>query len=329
MRKVGCYFAVIGVLTLMLGAFACRQQSGEPESPDRQTGPVPGVSKNEIAPEKTEKLNVFVSLPPQAYFVERLGGDLVEVNILVGPGQSAHTYQPTPKQMGDLARARIFFRIGLPFEKALLPKIKSLNPKLAVVDTREGVELREMVEHHHEDGETHEVEADDEEKDPHIWLDPRRAMLQVGTMAEELARLDPAHAETYQRNHLGLLAELQDLDGRIMQRLAPYRGRTFLVYHPAYGYFADAYGLRQLAVETAGKAAQGRNVAAWVETARREKIEVVYVDPQFNQTTAQTIADEVGASIVPLNPLDRNYSANLEAIAEKLAEGFRLEDEGK
>jgi len=318
MKHVQRMIAVSIMMVFMVSVLGC---GGKPAEDAAPTAEPP-------SPEKVEKISVYVSLPPQAYFVERLGGELVEVGVLVGPGQSPHTFQPTPKQMGELGRTRVFFRIGLPFENALLPKIKALNPKLSILDTRRGIKLRDLEEHHHEGEEEHE-EAGEEAKDPHIWLDPKLAMVQAGTMAEELARLDPAHRDVYQRNLVTLLTDLRELDARTIRSLAPYYGRTFLVFHPAYGYFAEAYGLRQLAVETEGKAAKGRDVAAWVDTARREGLKVVYVEPQFNKTTAETIAAEIGAAIVPLDPLARDYPANLEAIAAGLADGFRREDESR
>lgn len=268
------------------------------------------------------RLEVMVTIPPQAYFVERIGGDMVEVHVLVGPGQSYHTYEPTPRQVAAATHAKLYFGIGVPFEAALLRKISAANPKLRLVDTREGIMLRPAVgcEHDHTDDSAHDhVHHHEEDGDPHIWLDPRLVKQQARTIAVALCETDPTNAAQYQRNLAAFETDLDAVHVRITSRLAPHRGRSFFVFHPSFGYFGDAYGLTQVSVETSGKEPSARQIAELVRQARVEGVRVIFVQPQFAETSAEAIAREIGGRIVSIDPLARDYLTNLEQMTEKIA----------
>lgn len=288
------------------------------------------------------KLRVFVSILPQAGFVEKVGGDRVETDVLVGPGQSPATYQVTHKQMARLAEAQVYFRIGLPFEDSLLKKVGAVLPDLRIVDTRKGIRLRVMERagdpddkdashdkgrgdqhHHQEDGDKSddkkaEHKHDQEGTDPHIWLDPRLVKLQARTICQELIRIDPEHADQYRENTKAFEAELDKVDSRIAKALAPLKGREFFVFHPAYGYFGDAYGLRQVPVEIEGKSPSAKQLVALIKRARRAKVKVIFVQPQFSTSKAEAVARMIGGAVVPLDPLARDCLKNLVAMAAKL-----------
>ena len=302
-----------------------------------------GAAPGEVKP-GGRPLRVFVSIPPQAYFVERIGGDRVQVEVLVKPGQSPHTFEPTPQQMARLAEAEVFFRIGVEFENTLMPRIQSTMPGLEVVDCREGIRLRRMEEHGHdehrdegEDGtEAHpEVEEhegvheegqehhEQEGTDPHIWLSVRNAIRIAGTMLEALVRLDPAGNDAYERAYRLLVDDLEALDRSIAGILAPVGGKPFFVFHPSFGYFADDYGLEQIAVETGGAEPSARQLTRLIEEARERGVRVIFVQPQFSQRSAETIADEINAEVVPIDPLARDYIANIEKMARAVKEGLR------
>lgn len=265
------------------------------------------------APAAWAKVDAFVSILPQAYFVERIGGELVDVDVLVGPGQSPATYDPSPRQLTRLAQADVFFRIGVPFENRLIKKITGAFPDLNVVDTRRGVKLLHLDEHDHDGHAHHDVQ------DPHIWLDPLRVKIQAKTIADELARLDPDHADAYKKNLAAFHAELDRVDKEIKAMLAPYRGRAFMVFHPAYGYFADAYGLRQVAVERGGREPTPRQLAHWIDTARKNDIRIVFVQPQFSQNAAERLADSIDGAVKPMDPLAHDYLNNLYKMAREIA----------
>ena len=257
---------------------------------------------------------VFVTILPLAGFVERVGGARVDVSVLVGPGQSPHGYEPTPRRIAELEGARIYFAVGLPLEETLLAKVRAARRDLAVVDLREGVPLLPMAE----------VDPDESaarggaRTDPHVWMDPRRVKTMAWTIARALSALDPANAAEYERNAAAFRAELDALDQRIARALAPARGKELLVFHPAFGYFADAYGLRQVAIQTGGREPGARRLAELIGEARRRGVRVVFVQPQFSRKTARAVAQETGAAVVPFDDLARDYVANLDAMAEEV-----------
>ena len=266
-------------------------------------------------------LSVFVSILPQAYFAERIGADRVSVEVMVKPGQDPHTFEPTPQQMARLARAEMFFRIGVEFENTLIPRIRSTMKELVVVDCREGIPLRQMDAHGQ--GEEEHAEGGHEGTDPHIWLSVRNAIRISGTMHEALVRQDPDGRETYDRGYRDLVEDLEALDRRIAGLLEPVEGKTFFVFHPSFGYFADDYGLNQVAVETGGSQPSARQLARLIEEAREQGVQVLFVQPQFSQKSAETIAAEIGGAVVPIDPLARDYIDNLEKMARAVEEGLR------
>lgn len=277
---------------------------------------------------------VSVSILPQAYFVERIGGSRVDVQVLVGSGQSPHTYEPTPKQLARLAQSRLFFRIGLPFEDRLLKKMAGAFKTVEVVDTQRGIPLRTMEaeevcqdtpttdeahgEHEpHADHKVHEHGAG--EPDPHTWLDPALSKMQAARMCEALCRIDPTHADEYQTNLKRFNDDMDGLRARLAASLAPLNGREFFVFHPAFGYFGDAFGLKQTPVEVGGKEPGPRQLAELIERARAENVRLIFVQQQFPTSSAEAVAKAIGGVVVPLDPLAYDYVANLENMAAQVA----------
>jgi zinc transport system substrate-binding protein len=279
---------------------------------------VPVWSPPVIADSPPPALEVFVSVPPQAYFVEQIGGKLVSVNIFLQPGQSPHTYEPTPKQMLTLGRSALYFTVGIPFEQRLLKKIQDSHQALTVVDTAAGIKRRKIgsLDPHH--GEEDSGHKRDGAEDPHIWLSPEMIKIQVRRIAGALQSVDPENAESFRKNLVSFLAELETVDRKIKQLLAPYRGESFYVFHPAFGYFGDAYGLEQKAVEVEGKRPSIRNLRTIIKNARAENVKIIFVQPQFDDRSAQAIARTVGGVVVPMDPLARAVLKNLEDMAVEL-----------
>lgn len=286
-------FAALASLTLLAG---CAPAAPPPGS---QTG--------------SGRLGVFASIPPLVTFAQAVGRERVQAQTLVKPGQDPHTFEPTPRQLADLARARVFFRAGFAFEEALIARLRSTMPGLEVVDAREGIRLRPV------DGE----EEHGSGLDPHVWMDPRLAARQCLTIRDALARLDPAGEPYYRANCERFTAELEALHRRIAAALEPLRGAEFLVFHPAFGYLADAYGLKQVAVESGGKEPTARQLARLIEQARARGIRVVFVQPQFSQTGARAVADAIGGTVVPLDDLAADYLGNLTRAADAIREALR------
>jgi len=285
-------------------------------------GPSMGC-REETSSTAPEKLLACVTIPPQAYFARRVGGDHLRVEVLVGPGQSHHTYEPTPRQVAGLAQARLYFLIGLPLERALVERIAAGFGGLRMVDTTEGVPLLDGGacgaaghDHDHDHGER------GGEKDPHVWLNPRLVKVLARHMAAALRDVDPSHAGEYQQNLTAFEKDLDAADRKVAGKLAPYRGREFFVFHPAFGYFADAYGLKQVAVEEEGKEPTGRRLAQLIERARAAGARSIFVQPQFPVAGASAVAQAVGGRVVTLDPLAEDYLANLEEMADRIAAGF-------
>jgi zinc transport system substrate-binding protein len=267
--------------------------------------------------EADEPIRVFVSILPQAQLVEKIGGERVEVFVLVQPGQSPATYSPTPKQLAELSRARLFVRVGVPFEHGFIDKVLETYPKLEIVDQRKGVTILHSHSHDHH-GHAHDV-------DPHIWLDPKRLKTQAKTIAEALGSADPSNQAHFNANLLRLTAKLEALDRRIEQVLEPFKNQTLLCYHPAYGYFADSYGLRQVAVEAGGKEPGAKQLARIIDQARKIGAKVVFVQPQFSKKSAALVAQAIGGTVLPMDPLARDVLSNLENMAKTVAQSLTRE----
>jgi zinc transport system substrate-binding protein len=266
------------------------------------------------------RLPVVAGIPPLAYLVEQIGAEHVEVEVLVQPGQDPHTFEPTPQQIVALSRAAIFFRIGMPFETVLLEKVREGNPRLEVVDATRGVEKRPMdaagcVEAGEE---RHEPATAHGEPDPHVWLSPPLLKIQAKNIAAALGQADPPHRRDYERNLAALVERLDALHRRIQRMLAPYRGRSFYVFHPGFGYFAHAYGLRQEAVEAGGHSPTPSQLRALIERARADGAKTIFVQPQYAPQSAQVVAEAIGGRVVVINGLAKDVLADLEDIATKV-----------
>lgn len=251
----------------------------------------------------SEKVRVVVSILPQVYFVERIGGSNVDVSVMVPPGASPATYEPTPSQMKDIARARMYVRIRVPFEEAWMPKIAAANREMLVVDSTGGIERIGG-------------------NDPHIWLSPRLVRIQAEHIYQGLVRVYPSNKDVYARNKEEFLKELDALDRELAETLVGVRGKKFMVFHPAWSYFARDYGLEEIAIEIEGKEPSASELATLIKTAIANNVKVVFVQPQFSAKSAQTIAGQIGGKVVFVDPLARDWAANLRSVAKSFAEGL-------
>ncbi|MBL0716592.1 MAG: zinc ABC transporter substrate-binding protein [Desulfosarcina sp.] len=268
------------------------------------------------AENQSKPLSIVVSIQPQAYFVKRIGGDRVLVNVLIHSGKNPATYAPTPVQISTLLRSRVYFSIGVPFENAFINKIKSLSKQIQVVDTRKGIKLRKM------DGQNDSTGGGN---DPHIWMSPALVKIQAETIYKTLVKLDPKGEVKYRAGLNSFLNDLDLLDKKISLALAPVKGRSIFVFHPVFGYFADAYDLKQIAVEMGGKSPKGKTISEFIKKAKKDGVRVVFVQPQFDSSAASKIASAINGVVVPLDPLNENYITNMEEMAEKIYEALQEE----
>jgi zinc transport system substrate-binding protein len=271
--------------------------------------------------EAPEKIGVVVTILPQSEFVKGVGGDRVEVTVMVPPGASPHTYAPTPGQLVAVKQAGMYAKVGSggEFERVHMDRIEEAGRDMLVVDCSKGVELIEIVAHHHEGEESeHEGEHHHGGMDPHIWTSPLNAKTMVKNICDGLVEVDPENEDYYTQNRDEYLVKLDKLDADIRDGFSGVENRHFMVFHPAWGYFARDYGLTQISVEEEGKQPTAAGIAALVEQARTDDIRIVFVSPQFDAQSAKAIAEAIGGKVVPIDPLARDYIDNMGIILEKL-----------
>ena len=265
-------------------------------------------------------IQALVSVLPQQYLVERIGGEHVAVTVLVRQGQSHGVFDVTPRLMQAIERAEVHFRTGVAAENAFLRRMARALPNLRSVDTCQGLDLivgeDVCVDDAHDD---HDHSHAGEAFDPHVLMDRVRARGQAEIIAATPADLRPERTETFRRNLEALVAYLDALDAELRELLAPLRGRTMYVYHPAYGYFADRYGLVQESVELEGKDPGLRHVDAIAARMRQDGVKALFTQPQFAPASARAVARAAGVEIVELDPLAADYLDNLRRIGRRIS----------
>ena len=246
-----------------------------------------------------------VSVDPQAYFVEQIAGDLVQVVVMVPPGANPATYSPTVHQIQALSDASLYFKVGHPgfaFERAWLDSMLEVKSGLEIVDGAQDTPCTAG--------------------DPHLWVSPRAVRIMATSLAAGLGRILPDQRETLQTNLAVFLQRIDDLDHEIRASLGEHTGRGFLVYHPSWGCFAEEYGLEQIAIERDGKEPSTHDLADLIESSKKDGIRVVFVQPQHSERAAEMVAEAIGGRVIAADPLARDWPANLRSVAAALRESF-------
>lgn len=267
-------------------------------------------------------INVIVSILPVQTFVKTIGGDKVNISLMVEPGNSPHTYEPKPSQMMDISKAELYFAIDVEFEDVWLPKFKDLNPTMNVIDLTQNVEKMQMQESHEKEGhEGHHHDAHGHQgEDPHIWTAPSNVKIIAQNIYNALIKKDPDNVDYYKRNLDIFLASIDETHRQIMHILTSLEdGESFMVFHPSWGYFAKAYNLEQIAVEIEGKEPKPKELIYLLKEAKEEKVNAIFTQPEFSDTTAKIIAKELQIPVVKVSPLAANWSENLINIAKVIA----------
>ncbi len=299
--------------------------------------------------EEAKKASVAVSIGPQKDFVEAVAKDLVDVTVMIPPGYSETNYQPSPKELQGLSDADIYFAIGVTAEKAnILPRLEDFNEDVQVVDLWSEVAkvypTREFDAGHDHDEDEHDEDEHDEDDhdeddhdedehvedehveddhdhqhegiDPHIWLSPKRVMVMIEVIVDELSKIYPEHADTFARNGAKYIRELEGLDTQIKDTLSEYAHEPFIIYHPAFGYFADDYELDMIAIEENGKEASAKRIEEVIDFAKENEIKFVFYQEEFDSSQAETIAKEINGATVKVAPLSEQYIDNIQTILE-------------
>ena len=248
---------------------------------------------------KKEKINIVVSVLPQVDFAKNIGKDKVSVEAMIPSGFSPAVYEPSIEQLKKLSRADLYIKIGhIPFERSQMEKLKDLNSKMKVIDSSKGIEVYNS--------------------DPHIWLSPKLVKTQIENICNALVKIDPKNKNFYKKNKNEYLIELDNLDLELQDIFSKMQEKKILVFHPAFGYLARDYGFEQIAIEINGKEPSAENLAKIIDTAKKENIKTIFVQKQFSQKSAESIARQINGIVVPLDPLAEDYIENLRRIGIKI-----------
>lgn len=261
------------------------------------------------------KTNVVVSIVPQKFFVEKIGGDKVNVKVMVKPGNSPHIYEPKPSQMKDIANADIYFSIGVEFEKVWLPRFTNQNRAMSVIAVDKNIKKISMSSHSHDHHHGHNENG----KNPHIWLSPKNIKIIANNIYKNLLETDLANQTYYKENLDKFLKEIENLDKEIHSILKDVKkGTKFMVFHPSWGYFAKDYELQEIAIEANGKNPTPKNLIYIIEEAKKENIKAIFVQPEFSDEIAKTLSNELKIPIIKISPLSENWSVNLIRLAKAI-----------
>ena len=268
----------------------------------------------QTTPKKPSEKIVFASILPLQYFVDQIAGSLYTSVVMVPPGVGPETYNPTPRQMGEMAKAGAYFANGfLGFEDAFLENFKSINPGLAFINTSTGVELIRADGHDHGDHQ-HEKGVD-----PHTWSSPDGARIIAKNIFDGMVKIDPANKAKFQENFDRLLTKIDSVDKVVKTILTNIPSRKFMVFHPALGYFARQYGLEQLSIEFEGKIPTPKHIQGIVEEAKVQNIKYIMIQREFDVENAEIIANETGSKVIQIDPLAYDWPGEMISLARKMA----------
>lgn len=268
-----------------------------------------------------EKPVITVTLEPQRYFTEAIAGDKFKVVSMVPKGSSPETYDPVPQQLVSLGDSKAYFRIGyIGFEQTWMERLMNNTPHIQVFDTSKGIDLilnNGNHDHNHghgtHDGHIHAVE-------PHVWNSTANALIIAGNTYKALSQLDKANDAYYMARYDSLCHRIQHTDSLIRQQLsAPEAAKSFMIYHPALSYFARDYGLHQISIEEGGKEPSPAHLKKLIDLCKAEDVRVIFVQPEFDKRNAETIAQQTGTKVVPINPLSYDWEEEMLDVAKALA----------
>lgn len=277
------------------------------------------------------KPELSVSILPQKYFLEKIVKDKYEINVMVKPGASPHTYEPKSSQMKSLVASKVYFYTGVSFEQVWLDKFKQSAKDTLFVDSTDGIEKMEMAKHEHHDenekvantkNDNHE-EHDHSGLDPHVWLDPNLVKIQAKNIYETMVKVDSVNADFYKTNYEEFLKEIDALDENIKTILEPYKEKAFMVFHPSWGYFAKRYNLEEISIEIEGKEPKPAELVELMDEAKKHNIKIIFSSPQFSQKSALAISKNIQATVISIDPLAQNWSENLLNSAKQIANSYK------
>jgi len=276
-----------------------------------------GFNNLDETQEDKKAISIIVSIEPQKTFVEKVTEDLVDINVVIPQGYSPANYQPSPREIQDISNGHSYFSIGVESEKAfIIPKLKDLNKDIELIDLQEKVkekyELIYIEEEHNKDH-----NHDEGDVDPHIWLSPSRVIIIVEAIRDYMVEVDPTNKSQYIDNAEEYIIELKKLDQDLRSTFKELDKKAFIIYHPAFSYFAKDYGLEMITIEEDGKEATAIRIQNVVDFAKNNDIKVVFYQDEFDSNQAKIIANEIGGEVVEVSPLSGDYINNMYEIRDK------------
>lgn len=271
----------------------------------------------------SSKIRASVSIPPVKYLIKQIGKQHLQVTVMVGPGSNPATYEPKSSQVANLSSTELYFAIGVPFEDSWLPRFNEVNKDMRVIHLDRQIHKRYLAKEYQ--GSEQDIQNKELGKDPHIWLSPILMRIMAGKVLRVLAKADPTHKSQYRQNYLDFSREIDRLDLKILDVFSQkqIQENMFMTFHPAWGYLAREYGLKQIPIELEGKSPGPREMGKLIKRARKLNIRTIFVQPQFSQKEAQTIAKGIGARVKSLNPLARDWEENLLEMSRKIAQSLK------
>lgn len=272
-------------------------------------------------------VKAVVSILPQELFVKSIGGDKVDVSLMVKPGNSPHTYEPKPSQMRYISQADIYFAIDVEFEHVWLKKFINQNQDMQVVDLSDGIkkiEIQKNFEEHESDHEDEHHEGHDHHKheglDPHIWTTPSNVKIIAKNILNSLVKIDSKNKEYYEQNYKKFLEHIEQTDSKIKTILKNIPKKSkFMVFHPSWQYFAKEYSLVQLPIEIEGKSPKPKALVKLIKVAKQYKVKAIFTQPEFSPKIANTIAKQLNIDVIKTSPLNKYWSENLIKLAQAIA----------
>lgn len=260
---------------------------------------------------------VTASILPTEFFVERIGGNSIEVNSMVRANADPHSFEPRASDMKKLESSQLFFAVGIEYEDVWLDKFSKAYPNLKIIKTQgDNPNYNKLTHHHYHDHHDRDHHHHHGEYDTHIWLDPIMVKEQAKIIASALSQTYPQNTQIYNKNLDEFNQEIDKLDQYIKDSLSGVTNRKFMVFHPSWGYFAKRYDLIQIAIESGGKEPKPAALANLIKEAKKENIKVIFVSAGFSQKSAQLIADQTGAKLVEIDHLSANWLQNMYKIAD-------------
>ncbi len=251
-----------------------------------------------------------VSVLPLKYFTEKIAGDFVEVNVMVAEGASPATYEPTPVQMKQLVKSKAYLSLpALSFEKAWMPRFISNNSDMKVFDLSKDIHLIKTAGHSH--GQGADAHFHQGEADPHIWVSPSTVLPMIRNIKAALMELYPDKKELIHNNYNELKQVVEQKDKKAREVLSNLKNRSFLIFHPALGYLARDYGLNQIIIEDQGKEPSPKKMKQIVDQGEENKVDIIFVQKQFDVRNADAIARELGMEVIVIDPLAENWEKEI------------------